>query len=44
MAASVDEPAHVVGVAGHDDDDPVAVVLHELQQGVDRLLAEIAAA
>ena len=40
----VDEPTHVVGVAGHDHDDPVAVVLHELQQGIDRLLAEIAAA
>ncbi len=38
-----EEAAHLVGVAGGDDDDVVAVVLHQLEQGVDRLPAEVGA-
>ena len=38
---AVDEAAHFVAVARDDDDDAVAIVLHEFQQGVDRFLAEV---
>ena len=40
----VQERLHLVRVAGHDDDQPVPVVLHPRQQRVDGLLAEIRAA
>ena len=39
----VDEAPHLVGVTGDDHHDAVAVVLHEFQQRVDRLPAEIPA-
>ena len=38
----LEEPVHLVGVAGEDDDEVVAVVLHHLQQDLDRLLAVVA--
>ena len=38
-----DERDHGVGVAGHDDDEVLAVVLHLLDEGVDRLLGELVA-
>ena len=38
-----DEGLHLVGISGDDDDDAVAVVLHEFEQRVDRLAAEIPA-
>ncbi len=38
------EAAHLLGVAGRDHDHVVAVVLHQLEQGVDGLLAEVRAA
>ena len=37
----LDEAAHLVGIAGDDHDDAVAIVLHEFQQRVDRFLAEV---
>ena len=40
----VQEVEHLVGVAGDDDGDLVAVVLHQLDQRVDRLLAEVGTA
>ena len=39
----VDEVAHLVGVAGHDHREVVAVDLHHLDQGRDRLVAEVPA-
>ena len=38
-----DEDRHRAGVAGDDDDEVVAVVLHLLDEGVDRLLAVLVA-
>ena len=38
---AVDEAAHFVAIAGDDHDDAVAIVFHELQQRIDRFLAEI---
>ena len=38
---AVEEAAHLAGVAGDDDAEPVAMVLHQLEQGLDRLPAEI---
>lgn len=38
-----EEPLHLVGVAGDDDDHRVPVVLHQLHQCVDRLPAEVPA-
>ncbi|MDQ0773877.1 hypothetical protein QF026_002343 [Streptomyces aurantiacus] len=38
-----EEALHLVGVAGHDDDHLVTVVLHQLQQRVHRFLAEVGA-
>src|SRR5208282_1919865 len=37
----VEEAAHLAGVAGDDDAEPVAMILHQLEQGVDRLAAEV---
>ena len=34
---------HETGIAGHDDDEAVAVVLHPFEQGLDRLGPEILA-
>src|SRR5208282_3442429 len=39
----VEEAAHLAGIAGDNDAEPVAVVLHQLEQGVDRLAAEVGA-
>ena len=39
----VEEGAHQPRVAGDDDDEPVAVVLHPLQERLDRLGAEVEA-
>jgi len=36
-----DEPTHLVRVASNDDHDLVAVVLHQFDQGRDRLLTEV---
>ena len=36
----VEEIFHLVRVSGHDDDEPVPVVLHPGQQSIDRLAAE----
>ena len=38
----LDEALHLPRVAGHDHHDLVAVVLHQLEQGRDRLVAEVA--
>ncbi len=37
----MEEPIHLIGIAGQDDDQIVAVVLHHLQQNLDRLLPAI---
>src|SRR5208282_6868142 len=39
----VEEAAHLAGIAGDNDAEPVAMVLHQLEQGVDRLAAEVGA-
>ena len=37
----LEELLHRLGVPGNDDNQPVAVVLHALEESVDRLLAEV---
>jgi hypothetical protein len=37
----IHEPVHLVRVAGHDHDHRVSAVLHRLDDGVDRLSAEV---
>src|SRR6201986_2872148 len=39
----INEAAHLVAVTRNDHDDAVAVVFHEFEQRIDRLLAEVAA-
>ena len=39
----LEEAAHQRGIAGDDHDEPVAVILHPLEQRLDRLGAEVAA-